>query len=86
MKVEYTPETDTLYIEFRSGKAAKGAEGEDLNGHTVAFYTPDNELVALEIEHARETVNLRRFEVNGKVVPVKVLVPAGRKRVGKGKA
>jgi uncharacterized protein YuzE len=75
MKVEYTPETDTLYIEFRKGK---NVEGEDLNDRTVAFYTPENELVALEIEHARKSVNLRTFTINGRVVPVKVLIPSKR--------
>ena len=68
MKIEYTPETDTLYIEFRKGK---DVEGEDLNDRTVAFYTPENELVALEIEHAKTSVNLRSLTVNGQAVPVK---------------
>jgi uncharacterized protein YuzE len=83
MKVEYTPETDTLYIEFRKGK---NVEGEDLNDRTVAFYTPENELVALEIEHARKSVNLRTFTINGRVVPVKVMLPGGRKKVAGKKA
>jgi len=73
MKIEYTPETDTLYIEFRKGK---DVEGEDLNDRTVAFYTPENELVALEIEHAKTSVNLRSLTVNGQAVPVKEEVVA----------
>lgn len=39
-------------------------------------YTPENELVALEIEHAREVVNLRTLTVNGHAVPVNVLTSA----------
>jgi uncharacterized protein YuzE len=83
MKIEYTPETDTLYIEFRKGK---NVEGEDLNDRTVAFYTPDNELVALEIEHAREAVNLRTLTVNGRAMPVKVLMPGSGKKAAKKKS
>lgn len=79
MKVEYTPETDTLYIEFKRARNGRDVEGEDLNDRTVAFYTPENELVALEIEHAREAVNLRTLTVNGHLVPVKVLAPGLRK-------
>ena len=77
MKVEYTPETDTLYIEFKRGR---NVEGESLNARTVAYYTPENELVALEIEHAKKAVNLRAFEINGHPVPVKILVPGSRKK------
>jgi uncharacterized protein YuzE len=79
MKVEYTPETDTLYIEFKRGR---NVEGENLNARTVAYYTPENELVALEIEHAKKAVNLRLLEVNGRSVSVKGLV-AGRRAKGK---
>ena len=77
MKLEYTPETDTLYIEFRKGRKV---EGETLNERTVAYYTPDNELVALEIEHAKKAVDLRGLEINGRVLRVNALVPATRKK------
>lgn len=77
MKVEYTPETDTLYIEFKKGR---NVEGENLNARTVAYYTPENELVALEIEHAKKSVNLRVLEVNGRPVSARTLLPKVRKK------
>lgn len=72
MKFEYTPETDTLYIEFKKGK---DVEGEDINGRTVGFYSGTNELVALEIEHAKKAVDLKTLEVNGKMVSTRKLIP-----------
>ena len=83
MKFEYTPETDTLYIEFKKGK---GVEGEDLNSRTVAFYSETNELTALEIEHAKKAVHLKKLEVNGKIVSARKLIPVRvRKKMVSGK-
>ena len=83
MKFEYTPETDTLYIEFRKGK---NVEGEDINGRTVGFYTEANELVALEIEHAKKAVDLKTLEINGKIVSARALIPVRlRKKISTGK-
>ena len=65
MKFEYTPETDTLYIEFKNGK---NVEGENINARTVAYYTDTNELTAIEIEHAKKAVDLKKLEINGKIV------------------
>ena len=84
MKIEYTPETDTLYIEFKSGK--KNIEGENINARTVGYYTPDNELSALEIEHAKKAVDLKKLEINGKLVATSKLIPVSvRKKISKKK-
>lgn len=72
MKFEYTPETDTLYIEFKKGK---DVEGENINARTVAYYSGTNELTALEIEHAKKAVDLKKLEVNGKIIPARRLIP-----------
>jgi uncharacterized protein YuzE len=65
MIFEYTPETDTLYIQF---KRAKDVEGENINSRTVGFFTEANELSAIEIEHAKKAVDVKTIEINGKVV------------------
>ena len=77
MKFEYTPETDTLYIEFKNGK---NVEGENLNARTVAYYSDANELTALEIEHAKKAVDLKKLEINGKIVASRKLILARLRR------
>ena len=65
MILEYTPETDTLFIQF---KKTKKVEGETLNSRTVAYFTASNEIAALEIEHAKKVVDLNTIEINGKSI------------------
>lgn len=65
MILEYTPETDTLFIQFKKNK---DVEGESINNRTVAFFTAQNELAALEIEHAKKAVDMNAIEINGKIV------------------
>lgn len=84
MKFEYTPETDTLYIEF---KQTKDVEGENINNRTVGYYSQDNELTAIEIEHAKKAVNLKKIEINGKVIVARKMIPTiSAKRVVKKKS
>ena len=83
MKFEYTPETDTLYIEFKNGK---NIEGENINNRTVGYYTDENELSALEIEHAKKAVDLKKLVINGKLVSTRKLIPvAVRKKIARKK-
>lgn len=77
MIFEYTPETDTLYIQFKKDKEV---EGENLNSRVVAFYTSKNELSALEIEHATKAVDLKKIEINGKTVDWLKALPVKKKR------
>ncbi len=65
MIFEYTPETDTLYIQFKKNK---NVEGENINNRTVGYFTDKNELSAIEIEHAKKAVDLKTIEINGKVI------------------
>ena len=65
MILEYTPETDTLFIQFKKNK---DVEGENLNSRTVAFFTDKNELASIEIEHAKKAVDMNTIEINGKIV------------------
>ena len=77
MKFEYTPETDTLYIEFKNGK---DVEGENINVRTVGYYDSKNELSAIEIEHAKRVVDLKNIEINGKLIHTRKLIPATVRR------
>ncbi len=65
MILEYTPETDSLFIQFKKNK---DVEGENINNRTVAFFTDENELASIEIEHAKKAVDMNEIEINGKVV------------------
>ena len=73
MIFEYTPETDTLYIQFKKNK---DVEGETINSRTVGFFTEANELSAIEIEHAKKAVDIKTIEINGKVIDWSKALPS----------
>ena len=58
MKVKYFQDTDTLYIEFRSGGIV---DTKDLDENTQLDVDAEGRICALTIEHARERVDLRHF-------------------------
>ena len=49
MKIKYFADTDTLYIEFRSGNVA---ETRDLDENTLLDVDADGNICAMTIEHA----------------------------------
>ena len=55
MKVKYLQDTDTLYIELRSG----AIETKDLDENTQIDVDAEGNICALTIEHARERGDLR---------------------------
>lgn len=55
MKFTYDVETDQLYIKLREGKVH---EGEDIAEGFVAHFDEAGAMLALEIEHASQRVNL----------------------------
>ncbi len=68
MKIEYYPETDSLYIKLKPGIEAEGAE---VAPGIVFHYTPDAEVTAVEMDSmASKLVDLSRLEVEG--LPVSV--------------
>ncbi len=68
MKIEYYPETDSLYIKLKPGIKAEGAE---VAPGIVLHYTPDAEVAAVEMDSmASKLVDLSRLEVEG--LPVSV--------------
>jgi uncharacterized protein YuzE len=58
MKVTYVQDTDTLYIEFRSGVIV---ETKDLDENTQLDVDGEGRICALTIEHARERADLPQF-------------------------
>ncbi|HEV8613390.1 MAG TPA: DUF2283 domain-containing protein [Gemmatimonadales bacterium] len=58
MKVKYFQDTDTLYIEFRSGGIV---ETKDLDENTQLDVDAEGRIYALTIEHARERADLQHF-------------------------
>lgn len=58
MKIQYSQDTDTLYIEF---KAAKVAETRDLDEDTVLDLDGDGNIVAMTVEHAKQRADIPKF-------------------------
>jgi uncharacterized protein YuzE len=58
MKIRYFADTDTLYIEFRSGEIA---ETRDLDENTLIEYDAAGNLCALTLEHAHDRADIPRF-------------------------
>jgi uncharacterized protein YuzE len=68
VKIEYYPETDSLFIKLKPGVEAKGAE---VAPGIVFHYTPDDEVTAIEMDSmASRLVDLSRLEVEG--LPISV--------------
>jgi uncharacterized protein YuzE len=68
VKIEYYPNTDSLYIKLRPGMEAEGAE---VAPGIVFHFTPENEVTAIEMDSmASKLVDLSRLEVEG--LPVSV--------------
>lgn len=58
MKVKFFVETDTLYIEFRSGEVA---ETRDLDENTLLDVDASGNVLALTLEHASERTGIPEF-------------------------
>jgi len=58
VKVKYFVETDTLYIEFRSGNVA---ETRDLDENTLLDVDDAGNVLSLTVEHASERTGIPEF-------------------------
>jgi uncharacterized protein YuzE len=58
MKIKYFRETDTLYIEFKSGDVA---ETRDLDENTQVDLDPRGNICAITIEHANDRTDMLHF-------------------------
>ena len=61
MKIEYDAETDSLYIRLRSGSYS---ESEEVKPGIVFDFDAAGKLVAIDIEHASEIVDVKHLPVS----------------------
>jgi uncharacterized protein YuzE len=59
MKLHYYPETDSLYIELKSGP---GAEAREIVEGLVVDFDANGEVVGFDIDHASRTLDLSKVE------------------------
>lgn len=63
MKVNYYPDTDSLFLKLKPGAEAEGAE---VAPGIVFHYTPEGEVTAIDIDSkASELVDVSRLETEG---------------------
>ena len=58
MKIRYFEDTDTLYIELRSGRVA---ETRDLDENTLVDVDEAGQMLSITIEHAQSRAELPAF-------------------------
>lgn len=58
MKLNYHPETDSLYIDLAEGDSA---ESREVSAGVVLDYDKDGNLVGIDIDHASKKVNLGKL-------------------------
>lgn len=61
MKISYFPDTDTLYIEFRSDVS----ETWDLDENTILDLDSDGQVVAITLEHASLRTDVQKLTLSG---------------------
>ncbi|MGH7953849.1 MAG: DUF2283 domain-containing protein [Limisphaerales bacterium] len=61
MKLNYFPETDSLYIDLASRPSA---ESQEVSEGVVLDYDADGNLVGIDIDHASKKLNLREVVTN----------------------
>lgn len=60
MRVEYYPDTDTLYIQLRD---EPGADAKEVAEDIVFDFNSSADVVGIEIEHASHRINLHDFHL-----------------------
>ena len=66
MKVQYFPETDTLYIELTD---VPSVESEEIMEGVVLDYDKERKVVGIEIEHFTERFRGKPAEIPLKLIP-----------------
>lgn len=61
MRIEYFPDTDTLYIQLRD---VAGADAQEVAEDIVLDFNDSGEVVGIEIEHASLRINLGDFQLS----------------------
>ncbi len=71
MKIDYFPDTDTLYIELRQGP---GADAQEVADDIVFDFNEAGEVIGIEIEHASQRMDLRDFHLSA--IPTSSAAPS----------
>jgi len=58
MRIKYFQDTDTLYIEFKTGEVA---ETKDLDENTLLDLDRDGNICTITVEHASERADIPHF-------------------------
>ncbi|TLU86024.1 MAG: DUF2283 domain-containing protein [Chlorobium sp.] len=61
MKINYYPDTDSLYIEFSDNKSAESIE---ISEGVVLDYDQNGILVGMDIDNAGKKINLKELVLN----------------------
>ena len=61
MKINYYPDTDSLYIEFSEKESSESIE---ISEGVVLDYDGEGTLVGMDIDNARKKINLRELILN----------------------
>lgn len=67
MKIRYFTETDTLYVQLNDKEIV---ETQELNENTLLDLDAEGNLVAITLEHARETANIFDFSFQQAAMPM----------------
>ena len=67
MKIQYFPDTDTVYVELNSNPIF---ETKDLDENTVLDMDARGNLVGITIEHAKERADITNFVFQQIVTPI----------------
>jgi uncharacterized protein YuzE len=59
VKLQYYPETDSLYIEFKS---VDGAESREISEGLVVDFDSNGDVIGLDIDHASCKLDLSKIE------------------------
>jgi uncharacterized protein YuzE len=70
MKINYHPETDSLYIDFSS---TPSVESEEVREGVVLDFDKDGNITGVDIQHASKKLDLSFMEMNA--------IPIGRTRL-----
>jgi uncharacterized protein YuzE len=73
MRLEYYPDTDTLYIQLRE---VPGADAQQVAADIVLDFNDAGEVIGIEIEHASQRMDLGAFHLSS--VPVTGAAPPAR--------
>lgn len=66
MKIQYFADTDTLYVHLSDKEIT---ETQELNENTLLDLDVEGNLVAITLEHARETANIHDFSFQQTTMP-----------------